>query len=126
MATVAKGHMEQLPSGSFRVRVYAGTDPVTRRERRFRRTVKTEDEAAEELAKLLRAAEAERAPTDSATVGFLLELYLEVADLSASTRSTHDSYVSGSRSGPRAASFRSSPTPRTSTRLVPGAGSKPW
>ena len=28
---VAKGHMGQLPSGSFRVSVYAGTDPLTRR-----------------------------------------------------------------------------------------------
>ena len=93
MARVAKGHIEQLPSGSFRVRVYAGTDPVTAKERRFRRTVKTEDQAAEELAKLLRAAEAEHAPADSATVGFLLDRYLEVADLGVSTRSTHESYI---------------------------------
>ena len=28
MATTARGHIEQLPSGSFRVHVYAGTDPV--------------------------------------------------------------------------------------------------
>jgi hypothetical protein len=27
MATTARGHIEQLPSGSFRVHVYAGTDP---------------------------------------------------------------------------------------------------
>ncbi len=31
MPRVAKGHVEQLPSGSFRVSVYAGTDPLTRR-----------------------------------------------------------------------------------------------
>ena len=31
MPRVAKGHIEQLPSGSFRVSVYAGTDPLTRR-----------------------------------------------------------------------------------------------
>lgn len=29
MATVASGHIERLPSGSLRVRVYGGRDPVT-------------------------------------------------------------------------------------------------
>jgi integrase len=93
MATLAKGHIERLPSGSFRVRVYAGTDPVTGKERRYKRTVKTEQEAATELARLLRAAEAERAPDDSATVGFLLDRYLDVADLAVSTRLNHESYI---------------------------------
>jgi integrase len=93
MATVAKGHIERLPSGSFRVRVYAGTDPVTGKERRFRRTVKTEAQAAAELARLLRDAEAERTPDDSATVGLLLDRYLDVADLEASTREAHEGYV---------------------------------
>ena len=93
MATVGKGHIERLPSGSFRVRVYAGIDPVTGKERRFRRTVKTEAQAAEELGKLLRAAEAERVPDDSATVGFLLDRYLEVADLEVSTREAHEGYI---------------------------------
>ncbi len=93
MATVEKGHIERLPSGSFRVRVYAGTDPVTGRERRYKRTVKTEQEAAAELARLLRAAEAERTPDDSATVRFLLDRYLDVADLAVSTRLNHESYI---------------------------------
>jgi hypothetical protein len=29
MAKTSKGHIQQLPSGSFRVKVYVGTDPVT-------------------------------------------------------------------------------------------------
>ncbi len=33
--------MEQLPSGSWRAKVYAGTDPLTGREIRFRKTCKT-------------------------------------------------------------------------------------
>ena len=93
MATVAKGHIERLPSGSYRVRVYAGTDPVTGKERRLKRTVATEERAARELARLLRAAEAGRAPEDSATVGLVLDRYLEVADLGISTRLTHESYI---------------------------------
>ncbi len=46
MATVASGHIERLPSGSLRVRVYGGKDPVTGKERRYKRTVKTEAQAA--------------------------------------------------------------------------------
>jgi integrase len=85
MATVAKGDVERLPSGSLRVRVYGGKDPVTGKERRYRRTVRTEAQAAAELARLLRDVEAERAPDDSATVGLLLDRYLDVADLEVST-----------------------------------------
>ena len=93
MAAVAKGHIERLPSGSFRVHVYAGTDPVTGKERRLKRTVATEERAARELARLLRAAEAGHAPEDSATVGLVLDRYLEIADLGVSTRLTHESYI---------------------------------
>jgi integrase len=93
MATVGKGHIERLPSGSFRVHVYAGTDPVTGKPRRLKRTVATEARAAEELAKLLKAAEAGQSPDDSATVGLVLDRYLEVADLGLSTRVTHESYI---------------------------------
>ena len=32
------GHIERLSSGSWRVKVYAGTDPLTGREIRFRKT----------------------------------------------------------------------------------------
>lgn len=93
MATVAKGHIERLPSGSYRVHVSAGRDPVTGKPRRLKRTVRTETQAAEELAKLLRAAEADRIPDDSATVGLLLGRYLDVADIEASTREAHEGYI---------------------------------
>jgi integrase len=93
MATTKNGHIELLPSGSYRVRVYFGTDPVTGKERRVKRTVRTEAKAAEELANLLRAAEAENAPDDAATLGLALERYLEVTDLSVSTRATNETYI---------------------------------
>lgn len=93
MATTTKGHIELLPSGSYRVRVYAGTDPVTGRERRMSRTVKTEARAAQELATLLSSADAGRSPDDSATLGLALDRYLEVSDLGVSTRVTHESYI---------------------------------
>jgi integrase len=93
MATVASGHIERLPSGSFRVHVYAGTDPVTGKPRRLKRTVKTEARAVQELARLLETVDAGRSPDDSATLGLALDRYLEVADLGISTRLTHESYI---------------------------------
>jgi integrase len=93
VAMTAKGHIESLPSGSYRVHVYLGIDPVTGRRRYLRRTVSTEARAARALADLLAAAEAGRAPDDTATLGLALDRYLEVADLGVSTRATHESYI---------------------------------
>ncbi len=93
MATTHKGHIELLPSGSYRVQVYFGTDPVTGKARRVKRTVKTEANAAGELANLLRAAEAENALDDAATLALALERYLEITDLSVSTRATNETYI---------------------------------
>src|SRR5262245_59804953 len=93
MAKTDHGHIESLPSGSYRVHVYLGTDPVTGRPRRMRRTVKTQARAAEELATLLRAAEAGRAPDDSATMDLALVRYLDVNDLSVATRATNETYI---------------------------------
>ena len=58
MARTPAGHIEQLPSGSWRAKVYAGEDPLTGRELRFRKTRKTEVEAQIELGKLLELARA--------------------------------------------------------------------
>ena len=62
------GHIERLPSGSWRVKVYAGTDPLTGREIRLRRTCKTERAAQIELGKLLAMAQAGRQPYSDVTV----------------------------------------------------------
>jgi integrase len=56
MPRVAKGHVEQLPSGSWRARVYAGVDPITQREIRLKATAKTEQQAYIELGRLLKEA----------------------------------------------------------------------
>ena len=44
MAKTKSGYIQRLPSGAFRVSVYAGTDPVTGKQRRLRETCP--DEAA--------------------------------------------------------------------------------
>ena len=69
MARGPVGHIERLPSGSWRVKVYAGTDPLTGREIRLRKTCKTERAAQIELGKLLEQAAAGRQPETDATRG---------------------------------------------------------
>ena len=76
MAPDRTGHIEQLPSGSYRVQVYAGTDPLTGREIRFRKTRKTEREAQIELGKLLAQPAMGRQPDSDVTVAQLLDQYV--------------------------------------------------
>ena len=83
MATTARGHIEQLPSGSFRVHVYAGTDPVTGKPRRLKQTCPDEASAAAALGKLLAQADGDHFLNREATLGQALGKYLEVADLGA-------------------------------------------
>ncbi|HEX2821768.1 MAG TPA: hypothetical protein VHO07_16590, partial [Streptosporangiaceae bacterium] len=78
MAISPSGHIEQLPSGSWRVKVYAGKDPLTGREIRFRQTCKTELAAQIELGKLLEQVTAGRQPESGATVAQLLDQYVQV------------------------------------------------
>jgi hypothetical protein len=59
---IRSGYIQQLPSGAFRVSVYAGTDPLTGRQIRLRRTCKTERAAQIELGKLLEPAADGRRP----------------------------------------------------------------
>ena len=53
MAKTSKGHIQRLPSGSFRVKVYAGTDPVTGEERLLRQARADEASAHVALGRLL-------------------------------------------------------------------------
>ena len=93
MARKPAGHIEQLPSGSWRVKVYAGTDPLTGREIRLRKTCKTERAAQIELGKLLEQAAAGRQPETDATVAELMDRYVEVADWDLSTRKANEFYI---------------------------------
>jgi integrase len=68
MARGASGHLAQLPSGGFRVDVYAGTDPLTGRRLRYRRTVKTEQQARIVLGQLREQAAERRQPETGVTV----------------------------------------------------------
>src|ERR1035437_7443717 len=65
MAKTSKGHIQQLPSGSFRVKVYAGTDPVTGKARLLRQTWPDEAAAYAALSRMLVEAGGGRFPDHS-------------------------------------------------------------
>jgi hypothetical protein len=93
MPRVAKGHVEQLPSGSWRARVYAGIDPITMREIRLKATAKIEQQAHIELGRLLKEASEGRAPESDATVTKLLDEYAPIAPWDVSTRQTNEGFI---------------------------------
>src|SRR5690242_4733582 len=93
MGKRSPGHIEQLPSGSWRVKVYGGSDPLTGREIRLRKTCKTERAAQIELGRLLEQASAGRQPETNATVAELMDKYVEVADWDLSTRKAYEAYI---------------------------------
>jgi integrase len=93
MPRVAKGHVEQLPSGSWRARVYAGVDPITQREIRLKATANTEQQAYIELGRLLKQASEGRTPESGATMAKLLDEYAAIAPWDVSTRQTNDGFI---------------------------------
>jgi Bacterial regulatory proteins, gntR family len=93
MTHAPSGHIEQLPSGSWRAKVYAGKDPLTGREIRFRKTRRTEVEAQIVLGKLLELARAGRQPDSGVTVVELLDEYVPIAGWDVSTTDTNLGYI---------------------------------
>jgi integrase len=81
-----RGSIGQLPSRSYRVTVYAGTDPLTGKMRQLRRTAKTYDEAKKELTKLQRQVDEDKHPKSAITIREAIEQWLEVAALEDTTR----------------------------------------
>lgn len=93
----SRGSIETLPSGALRVRVYAGSDPVTGRRHYLTETVPA-GPTAQRLVRAARdrlAAEiAERRnPRTNATVDQLLERYLDQFDGAPNTRRLYRGYV---------------------------------
>jgi hypothetical protein len=93
MTGAGTGDIERLPSGSYRVHVYAGTDPMTGRAIRHRQTVKTQQQARIVLGRLLEQAANGRRPDSRVTVADVLARYLAVAELEPSTRETYGGYI---------------------------------
>ena len=93
MPRVARGCVEQLPSGSWRARVYAGIDPITEREIRLKATANTDQQAHIELGRLPKEASEGRTPESDATVAKLLDEYAAIAPWDVSTRQTNEGFI---------------------------------
>lgn len=88
-----RGLIEELPSGSFRARVYAGVDPLTRKTRYLRETHKTYAAAEMALTRLQGQVDEDRHPRDDLTVRQAVAQWLEVADLADTTRERYDDLI---------------------------------
>jgi integrase len=88
-----RGHIQLRSNGTFRVHVYAGRDPITKKPRYLSETVKTYADAEKAMTRLLAQVDRERSPTTSGTVGYLLSRWLEVADLELTTRDGYEGYI---------------------------------
>jgi hypothetical protein len=88
------GSIVWLPSGSARVKVYAGIDPVTGEDVWLRETVRkgrrtkreTERDADKALTKLLNQLDERRNPRTGATVNQLVDRWLDIVELERTTR----------------------------------------
>ena len=88
------GYVEQLPSGSWRARVYAGVDTITQREIRLKATAKTEQQPYIELGRLLKEASEGRTPEIGATMAKLLDEYAAIAPSgTCPTRQTNEGFI---------------------------------
>ena len=88
-----RGHIRELPSGSFQVIVYAGTDPLTRKPRYIRETLKTYGAAEVALTRLQGQVDQNRHPKTDITLGQAISRWLEIAKLEDTTRDRYEDLV---------------------------------
>jgi hypothetical protein len=84
-----RGEIEALPSGSYRVRVYAGLDPITKKPHHLTEVVPAGPKAAKQAEKvrtrLLSEVDEQRSARTNATVDQLLDRYLDVLKIEDTT-----------------------------------------
>lgn len=92
-----RGSIEELSSGSLRVSVYAGIDPVTKRRHYLREIVPAGPKAAAEAEKVMRRlagqVDEHRQPRTNATVDQLLDRHFELVTLEENTLATYAGYA---------------------------------
>jgi integrase len=92
-----RGEIEQLPSGSFRVRAYAGIDPISKKRHYRVEVVPAGPNAAKQAervrTRLLAEIDDQRTPRTSATVRQLLGRYLEVVKIEETTRDGYERLI---------------------------------
>lgn len=92
-----RGTIEELPSGSLRVSLFAGRDPVTGRRLYLRELIPPGPRAARDAEKAARRLgtqlDERRSPRTAATVNQMLDKYFEVLDRDVSTTTTYVGYA---------------------------------
>src|ERR671912_1142091 len=92
-----RGLIEALPSGSLRVKVYAGVDPVSKKRIYLDETIPAGPRAAKQAEKartrLLAQVDERRNPRTRATVDQMLGRYLTVLDVEPTTRVSYEGYI---------------------------------
>ncbi len=92
-----RGTIDVLPSGALRVRVYAGSDPLTKRRHDLVEIVpagpKAEARAEAVRVRLLNEVDERRNPRTKATIGQLLDRHFELATWEPTTRDTYVRYA---------------------------------
>jgi integrase len=90
-----RGTIDVLPSGSLRVRVYAGTDPVSGERHNLVEVIppgpNAEKEAEKARTKLLNRVDEQRNSRTGATVNQLLDRYFELIRVEATTKEAYES-----------------------------------
>ncbi|GAA3632620.1 hypothetical protein GCM10022267_19350 [Lentzea roselyniae] len=93
-----RGRIEVLPSGSLRVVVYAGVDPLTglrnyRHETIPKDTPDLWDEAEKTKTRILNEIDEQRSPRTKANVNTLIDRYLDNLDVKRNTRKGYEGYI---------------------------------
>ena len=92
-----RGEIEALPSGSYRVRVYAGLDPLTKKRHYLTEVVPAGPKAAKLAEKartrLLSEVDEQHSARTNATVSQLLDRYLEVLKIEDTTRAGYERLI---------------------------------
>lgn len=88
-----RGHIEKLPSGTYRARVYGGIDPLTRRRRYVMETAPTYDLAEKALTRLQGQVDEDKHPKSNITVRQAIEQWLEVVVLEDTTRERYEDLI---------------------------------
>ena len=88
----------RVRGGSLQVRVFAGVDPVTGKDRYLAETVRGTDRAARRvaekaMARLQTEVDGQRSASSSVSLGYVLDEWLRTVELEDSTRETYVGYV---------------------------------
>lgn len=93
--TRQRGSVTKLSENSFRVRVYAGRDPITKKDIYLQGTASSESEAEKLRTKYLSQVDENRHPRSSATVGQILDRWMTVHKVDDSTAERYLNAIDG-------------------------------